>query len=630
MKLRTRLLLGIGGIVTSLGLGMILLAVVLSGTVGGYDRVLGREQALAKGAMDLYIQMLQARRAEKDFLLRQEEKHVAKHAEALAAMRLQLTALQALPLQDLLVVQPAEGETPERTSKLGSILSQATSGLADYDLAFAEAVAACRNRGLTQDLGVQKTFREAAHGLEQSLAGDDHDALLVKLLQIRRAEKDYMLRLRVEGEKYRDRTLASVETLRAALASLGDKRAAGEAALDTYKTAFLALVASDASQLAAEEKMRQAVRRVEPQIDAMHEAAEIASAKASGAVATTAGRWRLVVLPLAVVGMLAGLIFAAWQASAIARPVIATALVLGRVAQGDFRDSMTSTRQDELGDMARALGATVTALRAAIGAVATEAGRVAKEAQGVEQVSANIATAAEENAREAQTAATGAEEVAASTNTVAASAEEMASAITEISRSVNEVSGITREADSKAVAASDEMAALGKAGAEIGSVVQIIRGIAEQTNLLALNATIEAARAGDAGRGFAVVASEVKALARQTADATVRIEELVAGVQGRTVTAQGAIGAVAEVVKRIAEIQSSIASAVEEQSATTKEITRAVSDVSVGVSEITRSVGGVSAAASAASRTATEARTAAANLLTVSKELDAVVARFKV
>ena len=630
MKLRTRLLLGIGGIVVSLGLGMVLLAVVLSGTVGGYDRVLNQEQALAKGAMDVYIQMLQARRAEKDFLLRPEEKLVGEHAQALALMRTELRALQALPLQDLDVALPAEGDAPERSAKLGSTLEHATAGLVDYEQAFAEAVAACKGRGLTQDLGVQKTFREAAHGLEQSLAGDGRDALLVKLLQIRRAEKDYMLRLRFEGAKYRDRTLANVETLRGALGSLGDKRAAAEAALDAYKASFLALVASDSAQIAAEAKMREAIHRVEPLIDATHETAEIASDRASAAVADSAGHWRLVVLPLAVIGMLAGLIFAAWQASAIARPVVATALVLGRVAMGDFRDNMTSTRQDEIGDMARALGATVAALRAAIGAVATEAGRVATEAQGAEQLSAHIATAAEENAREAQTAATGAEEVAASTHTVAASAEELASAITEISRNVNEVSGITREADGKAVAASDEMAALGKAGAEIGSVVQLIRGIAEQTNLLALNATIEAARAGDAGRGFAVVASEVKTLARQTAEATVRIEQLVAGVQGRTVTAQGAISAVAEVVKRIAEIQTSIASAVEEQSATTKEITRAVNDVSVGVSEITRSVGGVSTAASAASRTAAEARAAASNLLAVSKELDAVVARFQV
>jgi methyl-accepting chemotaxis protein len=630
MKLRTRLLLGIGGIVTALGLGMILLAVVLGGTVGGYDRLLNQEQALAKGAMDAYIQMLQARRAEKDFFLRQEEKHVARHAEALASMRQQLTALRALPLQDLDVALPAEGDAPERLGKLGALLEQATAGLADYEAAFTAAVKACRDRGLTQEQGVQKTFREAAHRLEQSLAGDGRDALLIKLLQIRRAEKDYMLRLRVEGEKYRDRTLAGVETLRGALGALGDKRAAAEAALDDYKTAFLALVASDTAQIAAEAQMRSAIHRVEPLIDAVHESAEIASDKASAAVAATAGGWRLVVLPLAVIGMLAGLAFAAWQAAAIARPVVATALVLGRVAQGDFRDSMTSSRQDEIGDMARALGTTVAALRAAIGAVAGEARRVATEAQGVEQVSAHIATAAEENAREAQTAATGAEEVAASTHTVAASAEELASAITEISRNVNEVSGITREADGKAVAASEEMAALGKAGAEIGSVVQLIRGIAEQTNLLALNATIEAARAGDAGRGFAVVASEVKTLARQTAEATVRIEQLVAGVQGRTTTAQGAISAVAEVVKRIADIQTSIASAVEEQSATTKEITRAVNDVSVGVSEITRSVGGVSTAASAASRTAAEARTAAANLLAVSKELDAVVARFQV
>jgi methyl-accepting chemotaxis protein len=630
MKLRSKIILGIGGLAVTLGIGLILLAVVLGRTVGGYDRLLSNEQALVMGAMDVYIQTLHARQAEKEFVLRQDEKQLAKHAKALTELRLQLTALQALSLQDLDIPLPMDGDGPERHDSLGAVLKSITAGLANYESAFADTVEASRNRGLTQDHGTQKTFREAAHKLEQSLAGDGHDALLVKLLQIRRAEKDYMLRLRSEGAKYRDRTLANIETLRGALSLLGGKKPEAEAALDAYKAAFLVLVANDSALVAAEERMHRALSQVEPLVDAVHEAAEAASSASSAAVAASASRWRLAVMPLAVICMLAGLIFAAWQAATIARPVVATAVVLGRVAQGDFRDSMTSSRRDEIGDMARALDTTVTSLRTAIREVATEAGRVAKEAQGVEQASTHIAAAAEKNAREAQTAATGAEEVAASTHTVAASAEELASAINEISRSVSEVSGIARDADNKAGAASHEMAALDKAGAEIGSAVQLIRGIAEQTNLLALNATIEAARAGDAGRGFAVVASEVKELARQTADATVRIEALVSGVQGRTATAQNAISAVAEVVKRIAEIQTSIAGAVEEQTATTKEITRSVGEVSVGVSEITRSIGGVSSAVSEASRTASEVRIASANLLLVSKELDAVVSRFRV
>jgi methyl-accepting chemotaxis protein len=629
MKLRTRLILSIGAIVSGLGVAMILLALVLGSTVGSYDRLLSREQHFASRSMDVYIGILQARRAEKDFLINLDERFIAGHAEAIAKLRANLGELQGIPLGDLAVVVPANGEVAERRSTAAELLTEITHGVGAYESAFAEIVAGSRTRGLNQDQGVQKTFREAAHQLERTLAGEGHDALQVKLLQIRRSEKDYMLRLRVEGDKYRAKTLAAVETLRGGLPELGAGRAAAEASLDTYKTAFLALVAADADLVTAEQHLRTTIGSVEPLVDALHETAEQTIEASSVIVASKGNTWSWIALPLAVVGILAGLAIVIWQAAAIARPVADTAAVLVRIAAGDFSQGMTSIRRDEIGDMARSLDATVTALRAAIGDVAEQARQVAAEAKAVEEVSVKVASVSEENAAEAQTAASGAEEVSVNTATVAASAEEMSSAIGEISRNVNEVSGITREADERSSAALGEVESLSKASSEIGTVVALIRSIAEQTNLLALNATIEAARAGDAGRGFAVVAGEVKSLAQQTAEATVRIEGLVGGVQQRTGGVQTSIAAVAEVVRRISEIQASIAGAVEEQSATTKEITRAVGEVSSGVADITRAVGGVSKAASEASRTSTEASTAASKLLTVSRQLDEVVARFK-
>ena len=141
------------------------------------------------------------------------------------------------------------------------------------------------------------------------------------------------------------------------------------------------------------------------------------------------------------------------------------------------------------------------------------------------------------------------------------------------------------------------MAALGTSSQQIGEVVRVITTIAEQTNLLALNATIEAARAGEAGKGFAVVASEVKELAVETARATESIGRLVQTIQSDTAGAVGAIEHISGVIASINDYQMTIASAVEEQTATTAEMGRYVGDAATGAGEIAVNITGVSDAA---------------------------------
>ncbi|WP_311774237.1 MULTISPECIES: methyl-accepting chemotaxis protein [unclassified Nostoc] len=110
--------------------------------------------------------------------------------------------------------------------------------------------------------------------------------------------------------------------------------------------------------------------------------------------------------------------------------------------------------------------------------------------------------------------------------------------------------------------------------------------IAGQTNLLALNATIEAARAGDAGRGFAVVANEVKELAKQTANATEDISQRIEAIQTDTTSAVQAITQITDIINQINDFQSTIASAIEEQTTTTNEISRnIIAEAAKGTSE---------------------------------------------
>ncbi|MDO5711773.1 MAG: methyl-accepting chemotaxis protein, partial [Micrococcales bacterium] len=177
---------------------------------------------------------------------------------------------------------------------------------------------------------------------------------------------------------------------------------------------------------------------------------------------------------------------------------------------------------------------------------------------------------------ESRAAAAAADTVSGSVSTVAAGTEEMSSSIREIATAANRATGVAQEAVRSAQATSGTVAKLGQSSALIGEVVKTITSIAEQTNLLALNATIEAARAGEAGKGFAVVANEVKELAQQSATATEDISQRVLSIQDDATATAAALAAITDVIERINETQATIASAVEEQTATTNEMSRSV------------------------------------------------------
>ncbi|RME67894.1 MAG: hypothetical protein D6781_12195 [Verrucomicrobia bacterium] len=205
----------------------------------------------------------------------------------------------------------------------------------------------------------------------------------------------------------------------------------------------------------------------------------------------------------------------------------------------------------------------------------------------------------------------------------------MTATIREIATQTSEAARVAGQASQVAGRTNETIRKLGESSTEIGNVLKVITSIAEQTNLLALNATIEAARAGDAGKGFAVVAGEVKELAKQTANATSEIRARIEAIQGDSTSAVEAIAEIASVIERINEIQTTIASSVEEQAATMNEISSNATEVSRGGSEIAQNIASVSEASMQSTEAAARTAQAAAELSQLAQSLKEVVSQFR-
>jgi methyl-accepting chemotaxis protein len=607
--------------------------------------VANHARAISDLNKQLSIEMLEARRNEKNFQQRRNESYAKAHAELILVIDRDFDRMQGLT----------------RSGGLNDLLERVTrarEGFKSYAVDFSALVNAETRLGLNETLGLSGSLRAAVHDIEARLKEIDDPRLTSGMLMMRRHEKDFMLR---RDPKYvGELKKAAGEFGKALTAAAVPPSVTAEivAKLEKYQAEFLAWAETAQQTASYDASMVKTFRGLEPlmaeageAVERMHKEADAAEAATRESIRT----WMMIALALAAV-VVCGLSFLIGRS--ISGAISAMVSAMSRLAGGDLKVGIPGIgRKDEIGEMAGAvevfknnmveaerlraeqaeaehrqaerrkadMRGLADAFEGAVGEIVETVSSAATELEA----SANTLTKAAERSQQLATAvAAASEEASTNVQSVSSASEEMTSSINEISRQVQESSRVAGEAVDQAQSTNHRVSELSKAASRIGDVVELINTIAGQTNLLALNATIEAARAGEAGRGFAVVASEVKALAEQTAKATGEISQQISGIQAATGDSVVAIKEISDTIGRMSEISSTIAAAVEEQGAATQEISRNIMNAAQGTAQVSGNIADVERGAGETGSASAQVHSAAQSLSSESNRLKLEVTKF--
>jgi methyl-accepting chemotaxis protein len=592
------------------------------------------------------IELLEGRRAEKDFLLRNDPTKADSQIEIGKSVAADIGALHGK------IVAIGKPDLARDIETMSASLKQ-------YQAHFAAVVEKKQQLGLNETAGLEGRLRTSVHEIEAQVDQLHESALLITMLMMRRHEKDFMLR---RDAKYGEEMKKRASEFTVGIENAGIPEAAKtelRQKLADYQRDYFAWM-DTALTLARELKATsESFSAVEPVIAAVSNSVNDIRSEADrlNVAARDRIRWQIEIAILLIASAVLGAGF--FIGRSVSRPLSAMTAAMIELAKGNFAIVLPGLgRADEIGEIAQAVETfkvnaeqkardeaeakikqdQIAAQRRKAdmikmaddfeGAVGEIVDTVSSASTELEASAGTLTSTAVRSQELATMVAAASEEASTNVQSVASATEELTSSVNEISRQVQESARMANDAVDQARKTNDRVGELSKAAARIGDVVELINTIAGQTNLLALNATIEAARAGEAGRGFAVVASEVKALAEQTAKATGEIGQQISGIQSATQESVNAIKEISGTIERLSEISSTIAAAVEEQGAATQEISRNVQHAAQGTMQVSSHITDVQQGASETGSASSQVLAAAQSLSGDSNRLKLEVGKF--
>ena len=624
-KMAGKLGIGFGLIALIFVLCMGLVQQTLSSAQNSYETLLNDDQAMKNHATNIDIFVLEARRAEKDFLVRLDWKYVDRVKESVGKIRQETEAWKKL-------------ESKTGHSEDIELVNKIMAATEEYAAAFGQLADGWKEKGLDEKSGLQGAFRVSAHNLEKAVG--DNRGLLAEYLMIRRHEKDYLLR---NDKKYVESAEKALNIFANGVEreKLGAEQAAlFKANIASYRVGFQELVAIDTKIETFTETMRTAVHKIEPLVEQAVVDTDKQMAKVTEETRASIASKSRIALAVAVIGIVIAVMAALTTTRSITTPLQDALQINERLALGDVEMQMATDRKDEIGAMLVAMHKVVEnfketsrmAERIALGDLEVQArilsdhdvlgkslanmvANLKKTAAKAEQIaegdlrvdvellsdkdtlgkslssmivklrqilgdvrdaSDQVASGSHELNTSSQQVSQGASEQAAAVEEISSSMEELASTVAQTADHARQTASIATKTAADAVAGGRAVGETVSAMQHIAEKIELIEEISRQTNLLALNAAIEAARAGEHGKGFAVVASEVRKLAERSQVSAQEIKGVASASVETATNAGKLINDIVPQIQKTAELVHEIDAASNEQARGLEENTKAI------------------------------------------------------